>query len=84
MIENTRTPGTRVKVTSKSTLHAGVKGTVIKDYLMTILIKVENIKHKYAYKSRVGKNNKGIDPKDYLPGKYIMAFPHTVIEIKKD
>ena len=84
MAENIRTPGTRVKITSKSTLHAGVKGTVVKDYEMTILIKVENEKHRYAYKSRVGKNSKGINPKDYLPGKYIMAFPHTVIEIAKN
>lgn len=84
MIENIRTPGTRVKITSKSILHEGVKGTVVKDYENTVLIKVENEKHKHAYKSRVGKNDEGIDPKDYLPGKYIMGFPHTMIEIKKD
>ena len=84
MIENIRTPGTRVKITSKSYRHQGVKGSVVRDYGMTILIKVENEKHKYAYRSRVGKNNKGIDPKDYLEGKFIMALPHTVIEIKKE
>jgi len=81
MIENIRTPGTNVKITSKSNLHEGVKGTVVKDYGMVILIKVKNEKHKHAYRSRVGKNDKGIDPKDYLDGKYIMAFPHTVIEV---
>lgn len=82
-MENIRTPGTRVKITSKSSFHAGVKGVVVDDYQMTILIKVEAAyeSHKYAYKSRVGKNYDGIDPLEYLPGKYIMASPHTVIEI---
>lgn len=80
-MEEIRTPGTRVKVTSKSQLHAGVVGTVEKDYQMTILIKVDNERHKHAYKSRVGLNYKGIDPRAFLEGKFIMAFPHTVIQI---
>ena len=84
MIENIRTPGTRVKVTSKSLLHAGVKGTVVKDYGMTILLQVEDEKHRYAYRSRVGKNDKGLDPRGFLPGKFIMAFPQTIIEIVKE
>lgn len=82
-MENIRTPGTRIKITSKSQIHAGVQGTVVQDYGMTILIKVENESHKYAYKSRIGKNADGLDPKEYLDGKFIMAFPHTVIEIAK-
>lgn len=81
MKENIRTPGTRVKVTSKSNYHEGVKGTVVQDYDMTILIKVDDERHKHAYKSRVGKNDEGLDPKTFLDGKFIMAFPHTVLEI---
>lgn len=83
MKENIRIPGTTVKITSKSNLHEGVTGTVVKDYDMTIFIKVDNEGHKYAYRSRVGKNDQGLDPRAFLDGKYVMAFPHTVLETAK-
>ncbi len=83
MIESIRTPGTRVKVTSKSILHEGVIGRVVRDYINTILLQVEDEKHRHAYKSRVGVNSEGLDPKSFLPGKFIMVFPHTIVEIAK-
>lgn len=83
MIENIRAPGTHVKITSKSLVHAGIKGVVVKDYLRTILIKVDDETHRYAYRSRIGVNDQGLDPKGYLEGKFIMAYPHTVIEIAR-
>ena len=83
MKDNIRIPGTPVKVTSKSQLHEGVTGIVVQDYDMTILIKVDDETHKYAYRSRVGKNDDGLDPRAFLDGKFIMAFPHAVLETAK-
>ena len=81
MQDGFRIKGARVKINSKSHLHQGQKGTVVKDYGNTVLIKADNEKHKDAYKSRVGSNKEGIDPKSYLPGKFFMALPITLIEI---
>ena len=82
--DNVRTPGTRIKVLARSVLHEGQKGEVIKDYGNTVLIKAENEKHRHSYKSRVGLNNEDKDPKSFLPGKYFMVDPKSVIEIAKD
>ena len=81
--QNIRTPGTRVKVTSKSTLHAGQIGRVVSDYDKTILIKAENARHKHAYTSLRGVNDEGLDPKEPLEGKYFMVYPQNLNEIKE-
>jgi len=81
MQDGFRIPGAKVKINSKSRLHEGQRGTVVKDYGNTVLIKADNARHKHSYKSRVGANKDGIDPKSYLPGKYFMALPISLIEI---
>ena len=80
-MESKRTPGTRVKVTSKSQLHAGQIGRVIADYDNTILVKAENEKHKHAYRSKIGVNDEGLDPAGFMEGKYFMVYPANLNEI---
>ncbi len=69
----------KVKISTKSLYHNGQTGVTDKDYGNTLQIKADNENHKGAYRSRVGKNNKGLNPKDYREGKYFMVYPHNII-----
>jgi hypothetical protein len=81
MKEAIRTPGTKVRVLSKSRYHAGQTGIVDADYGYIIQVKADNLKHKNAYKSRIGKNTEGKDPKGFREGKYFMAYPAHLVQI---
>jgi len=81
MKEAIRTPGTKVKISSKSAHHAGQTGRVDADYDYIVQIKADDEKHKNAYRSRVGKNDKGVDPKSFKMGKYFMAYPSHIIQV---